>query len=100
MAPLADLADHSSVNHPAKHFYDSKNSEFVVIALEHIKSGEPITIDNGNHHLSNSHFWLKYGFIDDALSFKVTISLQLNEFCPLFSQKKQLLNQKQKPLEL
>ena len=72
----------------------------VVVALKPIKKKEPITIDYGNHDLSNSHFWIKYGFIDDDLSFKVNLTLSLNEACPMFILKHHLLNHKQKPLEL
>ena len=56
----------------------------VVVALKPIKMGDPITIDYGNHHMSNSHYWIKYGFIDPNLPFKISIILSLTESCPLY----------------
>jgi len=69
IAPIADFADHSTLHNQAKQIYDAKKGQMVVVALKPIKMGEAISIDYGNHHKSNSHFWIKYGFIDRDLSF-------------------------------
>ena len=64
----------------------------VVVAVKPIKMGDPITIDYGNHHMSNSHYWIKYGFIDSDLSFKISLTLCLSESCPMYILKYHLLN--------
>ena len=72
----------------------------VVVALKPISIGDEITIDYGNHHKSNSHFWIKYGFIDKDLSFQINLKLALNESNPMYILKCHLLNSLQKDLEL
>ena len=47
----------------------------VVKALSDIKRGEEIVLDYGNHLEGNLHYFMKYGFIDPDLSFKVNFTL-------------------------
>ena len=65
IVPLADMFNHDFEEKQLMYFYDNDNNGFVVEALWDIKKGETLCI-NYNEMRGNTHFFLNYGFINEA----------------------------------